>query len=368
MNPLFDRRFLFVTGKGGVGKSALTAALARAFATRGKRVLATEIVPSADTPSALQLAFGGAPLGETPRPEAPGLWAALLTPSIGHLRFLQDALPLKVLADAAMRSQGVRKFLAAAPGFSDMGVMYRMLDLLRQAGPDGQPAYEICLVDSPATGHALALAQIPEFLTRVIRAGPIARAAAEGVRILGDPALSTCVVVTLPEVLPITEALELEQGLTGKGLSVAALVVNRIPVDPFSAEERTEVDGLLLGQGPELLGAREVRRIERALVQQRRQVAVVDRFAAHGGIIVEHQEKVGRQLGEFVAERGKQQLGAQRLLRMQHRLGLRTGAGLCHMHCRDKIAQKQHQVAVRLGQREPRARQPRRHRHRERLG
>jgi arsenite/tail-anchored protein-transporting ATPase len=261
---LVQRRLIIVTGKGGVGKTVLTATLARAFAAAGKRVLVTEIVPSADTPSALQPVLGCGPLREEPQLAAPGLWTALLTPTVGHLRFLQDALPLRVLADAAMRSQAVRKFLAAAPGFSDMGVMYRMLDLLRQTTPAREPAFEVCLVDSPATGHALALAQIPEFLTRVIRAGPISRAAAEGVRILTDPALCTCVLVTLPEVLPVTEALELERGLTGRGLSVSALVVNRVPVDPFSTEERAALQALLAAQGPGLLGAREVRRIERA--------------------------------------------------------------------------------------------------------
>jgi len=261
---IVQRRLILVTGKGGVGKSALTAALGRAFAARGLRVLATEIVPSLETPSALQLALGGPGLTEEPRPRAPGLWAALLTPGIGHLRFLQEALPLRVLADAAMRSQAVRRFLAAAPGFADMGVMYRMLDLLRLVGPGGAPAFEICLVDAPATGHALALAQIPEFLTRVIRAGPIARAAAEGLQVLTDPAHTACVVVTLPELLPVTEALELEQGLLAMRLSVSAMVVNRVPVDPFSAEERDEVRALLASPGPPLLGAREVRRIERA--------------------------------------------------------------------------------------------------------
>jgi anion-transporting ArsA/GET3 family ATPase len=291
---LVQRRLIIVTGKGGVGKTSLTAALARAFAAAGKRVLAAEIVPRAESPSALHLALGGPAPREEPRLALQGLWTALLTPAVGHLRFLQDALPLRVLADAAMRSQAVRKFLAAAPGFSDMGVMYRMLDLLKRVLPGGEPAFDICVVDSPATGHALALAQIPEFLTRVIRAGPIARAAAEGVRLLGDASLTTCVVVTLPELLPVTEALELEQGLTRKGLSVSAFVVNRVPVDPFSAEERAALLPLLETQGPLLLGTREVRRIERAesalaLLQERRpqHTVVLHEVEATGPVVVE---------------------------------------------------------------------------------
>lgn len=258
---LVHRRNIIVTGKGGVGKTTVTAALGRAYAARGKKVLVAEIVAHADTPSALAEALGG-PVTPTEEPHRIGdnLWVVLLTPTMGHLRFLQDALPLKLLADTAMRSQGLKKFLSAAPGFSDMGVMYRMLDLLKRKGPDGQNAWDVCIIDSPATGHALALAQIPEFLTRVIPGGPIFRAAKEGVTVLTDPKITGCVIVTLPETLPVTEALELEKGLGKHQLPVSAIVVNRVPADPFSDDERKTLQNL-----PQtVFGARELKRIERA--------------------------------------------------------------------------------------------------------
>lgn len=258
------QRLTIVTGKGGVGKSTLTAALGRALARGGRRTLVAEIVPSADTPSQLAAAMGGRRPGEEPAQVETNLWVALLTPTVGHLRFLQDSLPIRVLADAAMRSQGLRKFLSAAPGFSDMGVMYRMLDLMRREHPSGGPMFEACIVDSPATGHALALAQIPEFLTRVIPAGPIFRAAQEGVRILTDPAITGTLIVTLPEVLPVTEALELQQGLARHRLPVRAIVLNRVPADPFSADEHAALEQVLAPGAPAVLGARELQRIERA--------------------------------------------------------------------------------------------------------
>jgi arsenite/tail-anchored protein-transporting ATPase len=258
---LVQRRCVIVTGKGGVGKTTITAALGYALSQKGKRVLLAEIVPSAETPSQLRTAMGDEPIDEEPRLIEENLWSVLLTPTMGHLRFLQDALPLKMLADAAMRSQGIRKFLTAAPGFSDMGVMYRMLDLLKRKHHAGGPLFEVCVIDSPATGHALALAQIPEFLTRVIPGGPIYRAAQEGVAILTDPAVTGCVIVTLPETLPITEALELEKGLGTHRLPVSAIVVNRVPVDPFSSEERAALSAVL-PQG--VFGVRELRRIERS--------------------------------------------------------------------------------------------------------
>jgi arsenite/tail-anchored protein-transporting ATPase len=260
---LVQRRLLLVTGKGGVGKTTIAAALARAFANEGKRVLVGEVVPSADTPSQLAVALGGPPPTEEPTLAGPNIWVALLTPSMGHLRFLQDALPVKLLADAAMRSSGLRKFLAAAPGFSDMGVMYRMLDLMkRQRGTTHE--FDVCLVDSPATGHALALAQIPDFLTRVLPGGPIRRTAEEGLAVLTDPKVTGTVVVTLPETLPVTEALELEKGLAKYRLPVSAIVVNRVPSNPFSFSERQAVQGVLSRSNGNVFGARELLRIDRA--------------------------------------------------------------------------------------------------------
>lgn len=258
---LAERRCVIVTGKGGVGKTTVAAALGRAWAQRGRRVLVAEIVPHPDTPSQLREALAAPAPTEEPTRVDDGLWLTLVTPTIGHLRFLQDALPLRLLADAAMKSQGLRRFLSAAPGFSDMGVMYRMLDLMKRRHTDGTPMFDVCVIDSPATGHALALAQIPEFLTRIIPGGPIRRAAEEGLRVLTDPLITGCVIVTLPETLPITEAMELEKGLGRHRLPVAGLVVNRMPEDPFSREEHAALAAALPRN---VFGARELQRIERS--------------------------------------------------------------------------------------------------------
>ncbi|MGV3621613.1 MAG: ArsA family ATPase [Archangium sp.] len=257
---LAERRCVIVTGKGGVGKTSVAAALGLAWAKKGKRVLVAEIVPHADTPSQLKEALACAAPTEEPRRVADNLWLTLVTPTIGHLRFLQDALPLKLLADAAMKSQGLRRFLSAAPGFSDMGVMYRMLDLMKRRHPSGGDMFDICVIDSPATGHALALAQIPEFLTRVIPGGPIRRAAEEGIATLTNEKITGCVIVTLPETLPVTEAIELEKGLGRHRLPVSCIAVNRVPADPFTKAEHDALASL----PKTVFGARELQRIDRA--------------------------------------------------------------------------------------------------------
>ena len=101
---LFKRRLVIVTGKGGVGKTTVATALARAWAQSGKRVLCAEIVAHEDTPSALMPMLGGPRPTDEPVLATQNIWTVLLTPSAGHKAFLQDTLPLRMLADAAMRS------------------------------------------------------------------------------------------------------------------------------------------------------------------------------------------------------------------------------------------------------------------------
>jgi arsenite/tail-anchored protein-transporting ATPase len=265
LKSLLPLRAVLVTGKGGVGKTTVAASLARFAAQSGKRVLVTEI-SSEDAPtSALADALGAPRVTENPEEIAPNLSIAALAPTLGHQRFLRDVLPVKLLADAAMRTGAIRRFLSAAPTFPEMGVLYRLLDLVRAKRRDGSVEHEMLIVDLPATGHALALAQIPSSLLRAIPTGPIASAVREGLDLLTDPARTGAVVVTLPETLPVSEALELVQGLEEHRIPLAQMLVNRVPFDPFSDGEREIVRGLLEGR-PATLGARTLERIDRARV------------------------------------------------------------------------------------------------------
>lgn len=263
MHGLLTRRAILVTGKGGVGKTTLAAALARVASFGDRRVLIAELAADEHAPSAVAQAFGAERCSDEPVPLAQGIRGARLTPSTGHHRFLQDVLPVRFLADAAMRSSALRRFLSAAPAFSEMGVLYRMLDLLRRRREDGSLEFETCVVDLPATGHALALTQLPEVLLQFIPGGPIGRAVREGLALLTDPAHTATLVVTLPETLPISESLELCAGLAKNKVPLAGLAVNRVPLDPFTAAERAELDKLNAARGP-LFGTREVSRMDRA--------------------------------------------------------------------------------------------------------
>ncbi len=265
LKRLLPLRAVLITGKGGVGKTTVAASLARFAAASGRRVLCTEISAEGVTTSPLGDAFGAQNLSESPTEIAPNLRVALLTPTLGHQRFLRDVLRVRLLADAAMRSNAIRRFLAAAPTFPEMGVLYRLLDLVRAKRRDGSFEHEMIIVDLPATGHALALAQIPQSLLRVIPSGPIARAVREGLDLLMDPERTGAVVVTLPETLPVSEAIELVHGIEQHRIPLAQVFINRVPFDPFDDEERAAVKKMLAGHPP-MLGGRTIERIDRSRV------------------------------------------------------------------------------------------------------
>lgn len=231
-------------------------------------MLVTEIASDATdetTTSSLADALGVTTISEEPVEVAPNLRLAALAPTAGHQRFLRDVMPVKFLADAAMRTGAIRRFLSAAPTFPEMGVLYRLLDLARATRRDGSLEHEMIIVDLPATGHALALAQIPASLLRVIPTGPIATAVREGLELMMDPTRTGAVVVTLPETLPVSEAIELVHGIAEHQVPLVQVIVNRVPFDPFNEEERGFVRSLLDGRPP-MLGARTLERIDRARV------------------------------------------------------------------------------------------------------
>jgi len=265
IDALLARRLLLVTGKGGVGKTTISAALARAAAAKGKRVLAAEISyespreddeAGATLTSPLASALGLPPLGDEPRKVTQSLFAARLSPLAGHLQFLRDTLPVRLLADAAMRSAAVRRFFHAAPTLAELGILYRLLDLLKEP-------WDLVVCDLPATGHALALAQVPQALATVLRAGPIHAAAQEGLAVLRDPKRTTSVLVSLPDPLPVSEAVELYEGLHKLSIDCAMVVLNRVPPNPFTPEERAAIERMVVDRA-RTLGARRLPRIDRA--------------------------------------------------------------------------------------------------------
>jgi anion-transporting ArsA/GET3 family ATPase len=238
VNQLLQRRVLLVTGKGGVGRTTVAASIALAAAAAGKRVLLADIGVPGDTYSPLARLFHREALPREPDSLRDGVFGVLLWPRAGHERFLRDVVRLGPLVKVAMASRALGRFLDAAPSLNEMGLFYHFLELVRQRRDDGQPRHEMLILDMPATGHTLALATLPEALLRLLPTGPIAEALREGQGYLYDARSAAALVVTLPEALPVTEAVELVDGLRGAKLPVGAVIVNKWIDDEFDATER----------------------------------------------------------------------------------------------------------------------------------
>lgn len=258
--PIWEKRLVLVTGKGGVGKTSLTAAMARAAHAARRRVLVGEVAPDLHSPSTLLGYFGQPrPKGEEPVELARGLYGVRLSPAIGHRLFLRNALKVRILVDAAMRSAALTRFLMAAPTFPEIGTLYQLVWLLRLQ------TYDHFILDLPATGHAVGLAALPRTVVRIVPTGLIGDTINEGLRLLNDPAHTGAVVATLPEAMPVTETLELIAALREQKIAVRAAILNQLPPDPFSALERGSLRAFVDRERPPLLGVRELRRLERAL-------------------------------------------------------------------------------------------------------
>jgi anion-transporting ArsA/GET3 family ATPase len=258
LHELLARRVVLLPGKGGVGRSSVTAGLGLLAQRRGLRVLVTEIGDEPDDYSPLARQFGRDRLPLSPEELRPSIWGALLIARRGQELFLKSVLHSATLARAALGSDALRRLLSAGPSFKEMGIFFQLLTYLRQVRPDGQPEYQLILVDMPATGHTLSLTGLPELLLRLVPRGPIADALREGQGYLNDPAKAAAYIVTLPETLPVSECLELIDGLAKTRMHAGGIIINRVAQDPFTPDERAALQPLV--DAHNLLGAESFRR------------------------------------------------------------------------------------------------------------
>jgi arsenite-transporting ATPase len=259
-----ERKIILVSGKGGVGRTAISAALAKAAAKAGRRTLVLEIGYEAGAQSALGTQFSRRDLSDEPVLIGTNLFLGRLSARTGHAEFLRTILPSKALIAAALRSKAVQKFLVAAPSLHEMGIFYHLLSLTQKTRKNDQPYYDLVIVDMPATGHTLALTGLPKILLRLIPGGPIAKALHYGQSLLNDPQHGEAWIVTLPEKLPVTEACELVAGLRETNISVGGIILNRMPLNPFTHEERLAMAGYL--EGEDFFGQLTLERIDAAQV------------------------------------------------------------------------------------------------------
>ena len=212
-----------VTGKGGVGRSSFAIALGQLLASQGKRTLILEPADAEGSESMLGRMLGVRRLQAQAIEVQTNLSIAALVANVGHERFLRSLIPMKRLVKAALDSQALSRFLVSAPSMYELGIFYHLWLILQEN------EYDHVVLDLPATGHTLALTQLPKQIERIIRKGKMVDALKKGSEWISQPQSCSTWIVTLPERLPVSEAIDLSHALSQDHVTTAGFVLNRVP-------------------------------------------------------------------------------------------------------------------------------------------
>lgn len=235
-------RLVVVAGKGGVGKTTVTAVLARAANDAGLRVLVVEL----DGKPALQRLV-------------PDLPVLSLTAADALAEYLETH-GLKRVAKRLASSGVIEVVSTAAPGIDDIVVLGKLKQLERSGDHD------LIVVDGPAAGHAITFLLAARSLLDTVRGGPIHTQATDVLELLGDPARCQVVLVTLPETTPVNELIETAYALEERvGVQLGPVVVNGVddgdPIDIPPGAHEALVEAARYRNGRRALHRRELDRL-----------------------------------------------------------------------------------------------------------
>jgi anion-transporting ArsA/GET3 family ATPase len=203
-------KILIVSGKGGVGKTTVAAALALVAARRSRRVCVAEV----DLKGSLPRLFGAGPLGYVPRELSPGVWGLNITPEEALAEYLRVQYRMHRISRVFSHSHFIDFIATAAPGLEDILVLGKVwyLEQGRAAGGSTHD-FDTIIMDAPAAGHMRTFLAAPVGLSDAVRVGPIRRQAQWILSMLRDPRRTRIHLVTLAEEMPVAETLETAEAL-----------------------------------------------------------------------------------------------------------------------------------------------------------
>jgi anion-transporting ArsA/GET3 family ATPase len=252
--PLLQRRLIFVTGKGGVGKSTVAMAIAGVAARRGMRTIVADMNGTGD---------------DHEQQLAPSLY----TLSIDPQRALEEYLSVKVGGTAGhilSQSRMFNAFAMATPGMRELLSLGKVWELAqRSRRTPGGATYDLTVVDSPASGHGAALLRTPRTFAQIAKVGPIANQASAIAQTLEDPAFTAIVAVATPEDLAVSETLELDEALQRERLKLDVVVLNQCHPSRFDEADRTALRTLAAAPAARLALAADLRAASEAQQEER---------------------------------------------------------------------------------------------------
>ena len=230
---LYDRRVLFVVGKGGVGKSTVAALLAVALAERGKRVLLAQMEPGRRLGEVLGVTGGT----EAPAEVFPGLCFLTIDGEAALSEYLGLVLPVRRVQRMVVESKLYRHFVAAAPGLKELMTVGKIWYEEQLEGGRGKK-WDAIVVDAPATGHSLQYLRMPRAAYETFGAGLVRSEAAKVMELLLDPVRTAICPVTTAEEMPVNETIEMYRQLHDVlEMPLGALFVNRVHRAAIPPEE-----------------------------------------------------------------------------------------------------------------------------------
>jgi len=249
---LLGRRLLFFTGKGGVGKSTVTAATALLAAERGKRVLVVEV----DAKGSLPSQFEQGPVGFEPRPVYPGVWAMAMQTEESLKEYLRLNLKVPVLGRLGPLARVLDFIATAAPGVKEILTVGKCCWEVRES-IEGRADWDLVVVDAAATGHIIGQLDAPRAIQELVQVGMVRTQTDWLVELLSDPAITALNVVATPEEMPVNETIELvDRARAELNVPLGAVIVNRVLPELFTHADEDVFSALRRPEGEAVLAER----------------------------------------------------------------------------------------------------------------
>jgi anion-transporting ArsA/GET3 family ATPase len=244
MVGLLDRRLVFVTGKGGVGKTTVAAALALFASEHGRRTLLCEVDAKGDVASFLE----SGPTSFTASEVSPNLWAMSMDTEASLREYLRLNLRIPVVGRIGPLAKAFDFVATAAPGVREILTVGKLCYEVREQH------YDLVVVDAPATGHIIGQLAAPQAINELVKVGLIRSQTDWMLEILSDPLQTAVAIVTTPEEMPVNETIELAGRIRDEtSVELAAVMVNRVLPELFGRSEEEVFDALCTSSSVEEL-------------------------------------------------------------------------------------------------------------------